>query len=131
MMLGDELCKIVLLEHDGAFKDIQEFAHIAGIGVCRKRRLLLVREMLTEMVEPPVVGDCADVIRAFAERRNAERHDVEPHEEVFAELPLAHKRRQVSVRSRDEPHVRFDLLRAANTHEASLFQDAQQHALRP
>ena len=82
LMLGDELCEVIFPEHDGAFKDVQEFAHIAGVGVCLKSGFLLVGEVLAEMIEPPVVGDCADVLRAFAERRNAERHDVEPHEEV-------------------------------------------------
>ena len=31
LMLGDELCEVIFLEHDGTFKDVQKFAHIAGI----------------------------------------------------------------------------------------------------
>jgi hypothetical protein len=37
----------------------------------------------------PVLGEDRDVLAALAERRHADREDVEPEEEVGAELPVA------------------------------------------
>ena len=81
------------------------------------------------VLAPPGVGDVRNVILMFAEGRDAELHDIEPLEEVGAELAVADAERQVAIRRRDKPHIDFNLLFSPNTHEASTFKNTQQQGL--
>ena len=57
-------------------------------------------------------------------------HDIQSHEEIFAELPFAHQPRQIAVRRRDEADVRLDFLTSADPHQASALQDSEKRPLR-
>lgn len=72
---------------------LQKFAHIAGIVVLHQRGDLRIGEVRLVVLEPPAVGDVADVLPVFAQGRNPDLHDVEPLVEVFAKLALLAKRR--------------------------------------
>ncbi len=73
-----------------------------------------------------VVGQQRDVLAPLAQRRDVDRHDVQPVEEVLAERPGAHLGQQVAVGRRDQADVDLDGLDAAHALELRLLQDAQQ-----
>ena len=56
--------------------------------------------------------------------------DVQPVEQVLAELALLHHLAQVDVGGGDDPHVDLDRLHAAEPHELALLDHAQQLGLR-
>ena len=56
-------------------------------------------------------------------------HHIEPLIEILAELPFAHKLRQVTVRRRYEPNITLQLLLAPDTHETAALQNTQQYRL--
>ena len=64
--------------------------------------------------------------RALAQRGQADRHDVEPVEEVLAERALRDELLQIAVRRRDEAHVDADRLDAADALELALLQRAEE-----
>ena len=77
-----------------------------------------------------VLDQGRDVLAAVAERRDDEVDDVEPIEEVFAELPLPDALAEVAVGGGNDAHVQThrgvvgaDLLQLAG------FEEPQQHAL--
>ena len=77
-------------------------------------------------VEPEEVrGEKGNVFAAGAERRKLEANDVQAIEEVFAEAAFAHGFMQINVGCGDDANVNLDLLHAAEVHEASVLQDAQ------
>src|SRR5262249_16189989 len=67
-----------------------------------------------------------DVLGPLAQRRNRDRDDVEPIEEVLAELALFHHRLERAVRGGDDPDVDLDVPRAADTLEHAFLQAAEQ-----
>ena len=72
----------------------------------RDARRRAVRQVLEEML-----GDRDDVVLAVAERRDADRKDVEPVEEILAETPRADELVEVAVRRGDDSHVHLHALR--------------------
>ncbi len=83
----------------------------------RRRSLNFAEEVLDEE---------RDVARALAQRRQADRHDVEAVEEVFAERAGGDELLEVAVGRRDEAHVDADRLDAADALELALLQRAQE-----
>ena len=63
---------------------------------------------------------------ALAQRRHRDLEDVDPVEQILAELLVRDHRRQVLVRRRDDPHVDLDRLGAADRRERALLQHAQE-----
>ena len=127
---ADEPGEVGFVEHRRAFKEVEKFADVARIIVGAERGDLGFGEMFAEAVEPPAVRDVADVILVLAERRHTELHDIEPHEEVFAEFAGADAGRKIAVGGGDESDVRLDFGASADAHEASAFEDAQEESLR-
>ncbi len=70
------------------------------------------------------------VVLAVAQRRQLDRDDVQPVEQIFAELALFHHLAEIDVGRRDDPDVHLDRLHAAEAHEVALLDDAQQLRLR-
>ena len=70
-----------------------------------------------------------DVARALAQRRDADREDVEPVEEILAEAPGGDGAPQVAIGRGDEPRVDLDRRLAAHAAEAPFLQDTQQPRL--
>ncbi len=68
---------------------------------------------------------------SFRSRRggSSNRDDVQPVEEILAELAVLHHLPQVEVRGRDDADVDLDRLHAAEAHEVALLDDAQQLGL--
>ena len=69
------------------------------------------------------------VLEPLAQRRQADRHDVEAVEEILAEAALVDQRAQVLVRRRDDADVGGLQLAPADAGELALLQDAEQPRL--
>ena len=69
------------------------------------------------------------VLAAFAQRRQAQAHDVEAVQQVGAEAAVGDQRLQVLVGRGDHAHVDADQLAAADAEELALGQHAQQPRL--
>ena len=78
-----------------------------------------------ELVEK-VLDEQRDVFLALAQRRQLHGDDVQPVEQVFAELPVGHHARQVAVGRGDDAHVDLGRVRVADALELALLQHAQQ-----
>ena len=70
------------------------------------------------------------VLRAFAQRRQAQRHDVEAEEQVFAKQALLDRDAQVLVGGGDDADIALDRRAAADGRVLALLQYAQQAGLR-
>src|SRR5262249_61922173 len=70
-----------------------------------------------------------DVLCSLAQGGHSDREDVEPEEEVGAELPLASRFLQIPVGGCNDTRVRAQRLAAADTLELALLEDAQQQDL--
>ena len=77
-----------------------------------------------------VLGQGRDVVHPLAQRRQAQRHDVEPIEQILAEQPLAHHQPQIAMAGGNDTDVGADRVVTADRHELALLQDAQQPGLR-
>ena len=64
-----------------------------------------------------VVGERLDVFGALSKRRQVNRDDAQAIVEVFAEAPASTLRRQVAVRSGDDPDVDANVSRAPHAAE--------------
>ena len=69
------------------------------------------------------------VLGAVAQRRQAQRHDVEPVEKILAEKTLVDQDLEVLVGGGDNPHVGLDRGAAADRGVFALLQHAQQPGL--
>src|SRR5271155_2366661 len=70
------------------------------------------------------------ICRTLAQRRNADRRNVEPVEQILAEHSLADQLRQVAVRRRDDPAVGANRGATADRGVFALLQHAQEPGLR-
>ena len=75
------------------------------------------------------LGEQDHVLAARPQRRQLERHDIEPVIQVFAEQPLLYRGREVGVGRGDDAHVDGPTDRRAEALHALLIERAQQLAL--
>ena len=69
------------------------------------------------------------VLDALAQRRHADRDDVDAVEEILAEPPVLHRLLEIDVGRDDEPEVGLDRLGAADALDLALLDRAQQLGL--
>ena len=89
--------------------------------------------LLLELAREPAheeLGQRRDVVLAVAQRRHLDRDDVEPVEQVLAELALLHHLAQVAVGRGDDAHVHAQRAGAAEPLELVLLEHAQDLRLR-
>ncbi len=67
-----------------------------------------------------------NVLLALAQRRNIQRHHIQPVIEILAKCPLLQRRAQIHVGGGDHPHVDVPDFIAAQPLELALLQNAQQ-----
>ena len=72
------------------------------------------------------LGQQPHVLAALAQRRQLDRHHVDPVEEILAEAPGGHLAREVAVGGRHEARVDGDRLAPAHPLDAALLQRPQQ-----
>ena len=77
-----------------------------------------------------VAAQQRDVVGAVAQRRRAQRHDVQPEVQVLAELAGRDRRLQIAVGRGDDAHVDLQRLLAADARELARLQHAQHLGLR-
>ena len=73
-----------------------------------------------------MLGDERDVLAPLAQRRQVDRNDVDPIEQVFAKTAVGNPLRQILVGRRDHPDVGFHFLEAADAPEFPLLEHAQE-----
>ena len=73
----------------------------------------------TEVLDQP-----GEIAQPVAQRRQPDRHHVQPVEQVQAEPLLRDQLREVPVRRRDDPHVHGHLRAAADARDLALLQHA-------
>ena len=67
-----------------------------------------------------------EIIKAFAQRRQKDRHDVQAIKQVFAKIIFFDHFLKIAVGRRDHARVRRDFAIAADGYELSLLQHAEQ-----
>ncbi len=87
---------------------------------------LLKRCVVAAKEEAREVGQILD---AIAQRRHLDRHDIEPVEEVLAELPFLDRLVEIDVGRGDETQVGLDRLHAADALDLAFLDRAQQLGL--
>src|SRR6185312_14535497 len=92
-----------------------------GAGDAAQRALVLVGELTQE-----VLDEERDVVAALAQGRQRHAHDVEPVEQVFAELALLHQAAEIAVGGDEDAHVDLDGALGADAAQLALLQDAQE-----
>ena len=114
---------------------VRELAYVAGPGVRREQ----LHRTGVEAHRPPQAGGLADrevlhqrgdVVRPLSQWRNVQGQDVEPEQQVLAELPLLGRFGEVLVGRRDDAHVYRDRSLAAEPLDHAGLEHAQQLRLR-
>ena len=91
--------------------------------------MVFCAEAFARRLAQEVAHEIADVLGTLAQRRNAQRHDVEAIEEIFAEKALLDLRAQIAVRGGDDAHVGLDGRAPADGRILALLQHAQKTRL--
>jgi hypothetical protein len=73
-----------------------------------------------------MIHETGDVLRSLPKRRDRERDDGEPEEEILAERLLRHGGGEIPVAGRHDPDIHGDRRRAPDALELALLQDSQQ-----
>ena len=117
------------------FQDALQLADVArpGVGAQPRQRLRsdlahLAAQLAVEAAQV-LLDQHGQIVAPFAQRRQSDREDAEPVEQVGTELALAGPAFQVAVGGRDQPHVGPDRFAAADALEGLVLQHAQQLGL--
>ena len=123
---------IAAAEHQRLLDDVLELAHVArpvvaeeagdDVGGERARLPAAARRVLAH----EVVGEQRQILLAVAQRRQGQRDDVEPVEQILAEGAGLDRRVEVAIGRGDQPEVDAHRPRAADPLELALLQRAQQ-----
>src|SRR5205814_2928114 len=74
--------------------------------------------------------ECRNILGALAQRRQADRHDIESIKQILPEQSLPDRLSKVSVGGRNDPHIRADRRTAADGRVFALLQHTKQSRLR-
>jgi hypothetical protein len=126
----------VFAQNRGVLDDVPKLPNISGPTVRTKCRLSLggqeswrtVVRMRTLSEE--TLSQEHQILWPLAQRRQPNVEYVDAIEQVFPELALRDRACEVTIRCRDDPHIRPDWPRATESDEFSLLQDAEAFRLR-
>jgi hypothetical protein len=112
-----------------------QFAHVARPAMLlqtrhRLRRQDLGRQAVRRRSLQVVVGQFGNVVEALAQRRQADRHDVEAVEQILAEEALLDLAAKVAMGRRHDSHIGLDRRATADRHVFAFLQHAQKARLR-
>ena len=122
-------------EDGGALDGVFQFADVAGPRIIFQHldgfqaELQLRLEFVGGDAFEKIFGEQADVFLAVAQRRQVQAHDIEPVEQVFAELFGGDFFFEIFVGGGDDPDVGADGLIAADAGEGAVLQHAEEFAL--
>ncbi len=130
-LLGNHLLRI---ERGEAAHEILQLADIARPAIAlhalqRRRLQRFQRQALARRLGEEMAGEIADVFGALAQRRQAQRHDIEAEEQVLAEQALLDEDAQVLVGRRDDADIGLDRGAAADGGVFALLEHAQKPGL--
>ncbi|MNU78083.1 hypothetical protein D3C71_676680 [compost metagenome] len=117
-----------------AAHQVFQFAHVArpGIGLHHVQRLavetLAVKPFLFRHLHE-VPDEIGNIFRAVAQRRQAQRHDIEAIIKIFAEQALIDQVLQILVGGSNDAHVGADRRAPADRRIFALLQHAQKAGL--
>ncbi len=123
---------LVLAEQDRPLEHVLELADVAGPRMRLERRDRVVGDADDLLLQPlvelldDVLHEQRDVADPLAQRRDLQRHHVEPVVEVVAEVAALDLGLEVAVGRGHEPHVDLERLDAADALELALLDRAQQ-----
>ena len=126
---------VVAAGGDQPLDQVLELADVARPPVVLQHRQRRGGEALHVLAEPAVVAgeeelhQVGQVLDALAQRRDADRDDVDAVEQVLAERALAHAALEVDVGGGDQPELHLDRLAAADPLDLALLDGAQQLGL--
>src|SRR5580658_9043698 len=125
---------ILGIEGGKATREIFELTYvprpeIAPQTLHRRRLDRLERKALRRAALEEGAHEIGDILRAFAQRREAERHDIEAKEQILAKSPLLDGEAEILVRRGDDPDVGLDRRPAADGGVFSLLQHAKKSSL--
>ena len=122
-------------EHDHPFDQVLQLTHVAGPVVVqelvrqlradRRHRLVVLHGVLPQ----EVLGEDRNLLPPLAQRRQADRDDVQAEVQVLAELSRRDRRFEVAVGRGDQPHIDLDVRLAAEPRELAVLQHLQQLGL--
>jgi len=130
---GDE---VGVLEDHRPLDRVLQFPHVARPGVLQEHPLGGRLQSFDGLAELPVVegdevpGQRQDIARPLGQRREADGADIEPVEQVLAELVLAAERLQVLVRRRDDADVDNDVPQASDPLESAGLEEPEELGLK-
>jgi hypothetical protein len=75
------------------------------------------------------LGQFENVLAPIAQRRQRDLEHTQPVVQVLAELTALHRAVEIAVGRRDQPDIHLDQARAAEAHELTLLEHAQQLGL--
>ncbi len=138
--VADRLRQIAQGEHaalgdiNRALDDVFQLAHIARPGIrfqCGQRLRLNAQRPVKPIAQLFEHGaqQQLHVTGAPAQRRHFDREDVEPEEEIGAEVAESHLVRQILVRGGDDTHVHRNHVLATHPHDAARLDGSQQARL--
>lgn len=112
-----------------AFLDLSRVAR--AVVTAKQPKLILSKRMdvLAHTARPApgkLGGEQFNILAALSERRNVNRKNMQSEVEVLARLPFHRHPLEIAMRGRDDAHVHFRRLGAAQWFELALLNDAQQ-----
>jgi hypothetical protein len=123
-------------EQGRPFDDVAQLAHVAFPGIILKLGVggfadpdHVLFELLGE-VRNKMLGEQADIVSAFAQRRQVDRDHVEAIVEILAKLAFANRLFNVAVRRGDYTDVYRNVVDPAHPAKRPLFQEAQELGLK-
>ena len=124
-------------EDDPPFHRVHQFPDVSRPGVAEQTIHRLRGEPLDRLAvlfgeaDEKILGQKRNVLDPLPERRDVERDDIQPVEEVFAETPGCDLRQEIPVRRGDQADIDLDHLLAADAGDLPLLEDAQELHLHP
>ena len=127
--------RLARMQHREPADQVLQFAHIAGPAIApqhieRFGVQALGRQALVLGLAQEVAHQVGNVLAAFAQRRQAQRHDIEPVIEILAEQALLNELAQIAIGGGDDAHIGLDRRAPAHGGVFALLQHAQQPRLR-
>ena len=113
----------------GPLDDVLELAHVAWISIRAQRLAQLDRQRLGGLdagakQDAKMLASSEDVVAAFSQRRNVDREDREPLEEVLPEATGLDQAGQVLVGGRHDPCAQGQLSRPSQAAGRAAFERA-------
>ncbi len=126
---------LLRIKRGEAAGEVFELAHVAGPAMAlepveRPLVELLGRQPFALHQGEEVPDQIGHVLGALAQRRQPQRHHIEPEEQILPEQALLDENAQVLVGRGDDAHVRLDRGAAADRGVLALLQHTQQPGLR-